>query len=91
MKEVTGGVAAAKGFLAAGAEARIKYQNRMDMAMIYSEKPCVTAGAFTTNVVKAAPVKWDRELVKTSPYCQAVVVNSGHCQCLYRSGRICVL
>lgn len=47
------------------------------MALIYSQKPCVAAGTFTTNVVKAAPVKWDQEIVKNSPYAQAVVINSG--------------
>ena len=77
MKRITGGVTAAKGFMASSAQAAIKYQNRKDMAMIYSEKPCVMAGTFTTNLVKAAPVKWDQELVKHAPYCQAVVVNSG--------------
>ena len=62
MKQITGGITAAKGFQAAGIEAGIKYQNRKDMAIIYSEKPCVAAGTFTSNVVKAAPVKWDRKL-----------------------------
>ena len=57
MKQITGGITAAKGFQAAGIEAGIKYQNRKDMAIIYSEKPCVAAGTFTSNVVKAAPVK----------------------------------
>ena len=47
------------------------------MALIYSQVPCAAAGTFTTNVVKAAPVKWDQELVKNSPFVQAVVVNSG--------------
>ena len=47
------------------------------MALIYSETPCVAAGTFTTNVVKAAPVKWDQEIVKNSPKIHAVVVNSG--------------
>lgn len=56
MKSRTGGVTAAKGFEAAGAEAGIKYKNRKDMALIYSKKPCVLAGTFTSNVVKAAPV-----------------------------------
>ncbi len=72
-----GGVTAAKGFKAAGAEAAIKYQNRKDMAMIYSEVPCKVAGTFTTNVVKAAPVMWDKEVVENAAFVQAVVVNSG--------------
>ncbi len=77
MKQIEGGVTAAKGFEAAGVEAAIKYQNRKDMAMIYSTAPCEVAGTFTTNVVKAAPVLWDRNLVDTAPFVQAVVVNSG--------------
>ncbi|MDE7030487.1 MAG: bifunctional glutamate N-acetyltransferase/amino-acid acetyltransferase ArgJ [Lachnospiraceae bacterium] len=77
MKQIQGGVTAAKGFEAAGAAASIKYKDRMDMALIYSTVPCRAAGTFTTNVVKAAPVLWDREVVEHSPYAQAVVVNAG--------------
>ena len=77
MKVLSGGVTAAKGFEAASVKAQIKYQNRKDMALVYSQVPCVVAGTFTTNVVKAAPVKWDQEVVKNSPFAQAVVVNSG--------------
>ena len=77
MKIIEGGVTAAAGFEAAGVEASIKYQNREDMALIYSQEPCRTAGVFTGNVVKAAPVLWDREIVAHSPYAQAVVVNAG--------------
>lgn len=75
--EIKGGVTAAKGFEAAAAAAAIKYQGRTDMALVYSEKPCHAAGTFTTNLVKAAPVKWDQKIVKESPYAQAVIVNSG--------------
>ena len=77
MKEIEGGVTAAKGFQAAAAAAGIKYQGRTDMAMIYSQTQCVAAGTFTTNVVKAAPVKWDQEIVYRHPHAQAVVCNSG--------------
>ena len=77
MEMTAGGVTAAKGFEAAGVEAGIKYQNRKDMAMIYSKEPCTAAGVFTSNVVKAAPVLWDKNIVVNSPYTQAVVVNSG--------------
>lgn len=77
MKQIDGGVTAAKGFQAAGVEAGVKYQNRKDMAIIYSEKPCVVAGTFTTNVVKAAPVLWDKDIVENSPFGQAVIINSG--------------
>lgn len=77
MRKIEGGVTAAKGFEAASAAAGIKYQNREDMALIYSKKPCKVAGTFTTNVVKAAPVKWDRNVVESGMKSQAVIVNSG--------------
>lgn len=77
MKQIPGGVTAAKGFEAAGVEAGIKYKNRMDMALVYSQTPCKAAGTFTTNVVKAAPVKWDYKIVHESEYAQAVIINAG--------------
>ena len=77
MKIITGGVTAAKGFRAASAAAGIKYQGRTDMAMVYSEKPCVAAGTFTTNIVKAAPVKWDQDIVYNHPSAQVIICNSG--------------
>ncbi len=77
MKVITGGVTAAKGFEAAGAEAGIKYKNRKDMAIVYSRRPCVLAGTFTSNVVKAAPVLWDKKVVEESPFGQAVIINAG--------------
>lgn len=77
MKQIKGGVTAAKGYEAASTATGIKYQGRTDMALIYSQVPCVSAGTFTTNVVKAAPVKWDRQIVDSGAGVQAVVVNSG--------------
>ena len=77
MKQIPGGVTAAKGFEAAGVEAGIKYKNRMDMALVYSQTPCKAAGTFTTNEVKAAPVKWDYQVVHESEYAQAVIINAG--------------
>ena len=77
MKIIVGGVTAAKGFQAASTAAGIKYQNRTDMAMVYSEKPCKAAGTFTTNIVKAAPVKWDQDIVYHQPEAQVIVCNSG--------------
>jgi glutamate N-acetyltransferase/amino-acid N-acetyltransferase len=77
MKIVSGGVTAAKGFVSAAAAAGIKYQNRDDMALIFSETPCVAAGVFTKNVAKAAPVKYDRELIDRGYPIHAIVVNSG--------------
>ena len=77
MKKTEGGVTAAKGFLAAGLAVGIKKGNTKDMAMVYSEIPCVAAGTFTTNVVKAAPVKWDQHIVYDQSVAQAIVCNSG--------------
>ena len=77
IKIITGGVTAAKGFQAASAAAGIKYRDRQDMAMIYSQEPCKSAGTFTTNIVKAAPVKWDKNQVTSGAPAQAVVINAG--------------
>lgn len=77
MKIINGGVTAAKGYQAASVAAGIKYQDRKDMALIYSEVPCTVAGTFTRNIVKAAPVRWDKEVVKNSKGVQAIIVNSG--------------
>ncbi len=74
---IPGGVTAAKGFRAACCAAGIKYRDRTDMAMLSSDAPCAVAGTFTTNVVKAAPVVWDRRIVKEVGTAQAVVVNAG--------------
>ena len=77
MEKIKGGVTAAKGFEASSTAAGIKYKDRTDMALIYSQVPCEAAGTFTTNVVKAAPVKWDRQVVDSGKKAQAVIVNSG--------------
>lgn len=74
---IDGGVTAPIGFSAAGVAAGIKYTNRSDMAMIFSKEPCTVAGTFTSNLVKAAPVVWDMQVVDKSDFAQAVVVNSG--------------
>ncbi len=77
MNKIEGGVTAAKGFFAAAAAAGIKYQDRADMAMIVSEVPAVSAGTFTSNVVQAAPVKWDKQIVAKETHAGAVVINAG--------------
>ena len=77
MQIIEGGVTSPAGFKAASAAAGIKYQGRTDMAMVYSEVPCDCAGTFTSNIVKAACVMWDKEIVESGRKMQAVVVNSG--------------
>lgn len=76
MKILEGGVTAPLGFKAIGIAAGIK-KGKKDMALLYSKEPCQAAGTFTTNVVKAAPVKWDQKVVYEEKCAQAVVVNSG--------------
>ncbi len=76
IKEIQGGVTAPIGFSAIGIAAGIK-KGKKDMAMVVSETPCQVAGTFTTNVVKAAPVKWDQAVVYGGGTAQAVVANSG--------------
>ena len=77
MKEITGGITAAKGYKATSCEANIKYKNRTDMAMVFCETPAECAGVFTSNVVKAACVQWDMKLAKSGEPMHAVVINSG--------------
>ena len=91
MKIIEGGVTAAKGFEAAATAAGIKYQGRTDMAIIYSEKPCKVAGTFTTNVVKAAPVKWDRQIVESRTEITGSYFKLRNCKRVYRRGRYEIL
>lgn len=71
------GITAPIGFEAAAYAAGIKYQGRTDMALVYSKVPCKKAGTFTSNVVKAAPVLWDKAVVEQSADAQAIIINSG--------------
>ena len=77
MIQIEGGVCAAKGFTAAGVAAGIKKENKKDMALVYSQVPAVSAGVFTTNLVKAFCVQRNRELVKAGHPIQVFVANSG--------------
>lgn len=77
MKIIKGGICAPKGFFASATEANIKYKNRTDMAMIFSKVPAISAGTYTTNLVKAAPVLWDRKITDSETYVNAIVINSG--------------
>lgn len=66
-----------KGFLFSTTEAAIKYPHRKDLALIYSEVEANVAGTFTTNQVKASPVRLDIRKIK-SGIGQAIVINSGN-------------
>ncbi len=65
-----------KGFSSAAVSAGIRYTGRLDLGLIYSTTPAVTAGVFTTNQVKAAPLLIDMERLKQGR-AQAILVNSG--------------
>ena len=77
MELIKGVVTSAKGYKAACTAAGIKYKGRTDMAMVVSDVPATCAGTFTSNVVKAACVKWDMDIVNSGRKMSAVVVNSG--------------
>lgn len=89
---IKGGVTVPKGFYAAATNAQIKYRDRTDMALIYSETPCRIAGTFTRNVVKAAPVHWDMDRVQSRRPARCIVVNAGIANaCTGKEGMSCCL
>lgn len=78
MLKVEGGVTAAEGFEAAAVHAEIKKGSKKDdMALVYSREEAVCAGVFTTNIVKAAPVIWDMQLVESKKGVHGMIFNSG--------------
>jgi len=77
LKVIPGGVAAPQGFLAAGVSAGIKYKEKKDIALIFSEVVASAAGLFTTNRVKAAPLLVTIPRVKNGA-AQAILANSGN-------------
>jgi glutamate N-acetyltransferase / amino-acid N-acetyltransferase len=81
------GVAAARGFAAAGVACGVKPGGEPDLALVVGERGTVAAGAFTTNVVVAAPVVWSRARLAASPDARVVVLNSGNANaCTGRAG-----
>jgi len=66
-----------EGFSFSAVEAGVRYKDRLDIGLIYSDKPVVTVGTFTKNLVKAAPVLIDIERLKNGS-AQAILVNSGN-------------
>ncbi len=68
------------GFQAAGVEANIKKKGIRDLGLIFSEVPAKVGGVFTRNLVQAAPVVLDRELIQ-SGQARAIIVNSGNANC----------
>ncbi|MCC8129668.1 MAG: bifunctional glutamate N-acetyltransferase/amino-acid acetyltransferase ArgJ [Clostridiales bacterium] len=84
MKEISGGIVAAKGFRAAGIRVGVKAsalpmdgEGKKDLMLLVSDRPCTIAGMFTTNRVKAAPVLLTKATIADG-VCQAVIANSGN-------------
>ena len=78
MKEIMGGVCAAKGFKASGEHCGIrKNKTKRDVALIVSEKRAAAAGVYTTNLLKGAPLLVTKNNISDG-YAQAVICNSGN-------------
>lgn len=78
MKQIPGGVCAAKGFTASGVHCGIrKNKTKKDLALILSEKKAAAACVYTTNLVKGAPITVTKNNVADG-YAQAVICNSGN-------------
>ncbi|MBT3363909.1 MAG: bifunctional glutamate N-acetyltransferase/amino-acid acetyltransferase ArgJ [Chloroflexi bacterium] len=76
-KIVTNGtVTTPKGFTAGALACGIKDEGQLDLGILYSQVPCVAAGVFTTNKIKAAPVVLSEKSLGNGK-AQAVVVNAG--------------
>lgn len=80
MKVIKGSVTSPKGFLAHGLSAGIKRSGKPDLGLIVCEVPAVTAGVFTKNSIKAAPLLVTMKHIKTGVG-RAVLVNSGNANC----------
>ena len=77
MTDAVSAVNGVPGFKVAGVSAGLKGDGKLDFALIVSDTPCVAAGVFTTNHVKAAPVILDSErLQKTQTGYRAVAINT---------------
>jgi len=72
----SGSVTSASGFLAGAVRAGIKSKDKLDLAILYSEVSCTSAGIFTTNQIKSAPVILSQRRI-AQERAQAIVVNSG--------------
>ena len=78
MKLISGGVCAAKGFMASGIHCGIrKNRTKRDLALIFSKTPCAGAAVYTTNLVKGAPLFVTKKHLESGA-CKAIVCNSGN-------------
>ncbi len=78
MEFVSGGICAAKGFLASGVHCGIrKNRSKKDLALVFSQKRASCAAVYTTNLVKGAPLGVTKQNIADG-YAQAVICNSGN-------------
>lgn len=77
MKKIEMGVLAPKGYKSGSVASGIK-KSKLDMTLIVSDSSSTVAGAFTTNIVKAAPVLYDEVIVKQKKRVKAILINSGN-------------
>ena len=72
-----GSVTSARGFTAAAAHAGLKADGALDVALLVSATSCATAGVFTKNELRAAPVVYDADLLAERPgRIRAVAMNA---------------
>ena len=78
MKQISGGVCAAKGFRASGIHCGIRHnRTKRDLALIVSDVPAAAAAVYTTNLVKGAPLTVTKKHLANG-IAQAVICNSGN-------------
>lgn len=78
IKILKSGLNAVPSFQYSGIQAQIKYKKRTDMSLIFSPYPCVGAGVFTTNKVRAACVEYDEATLKLKQPIHAIIANAGN-------------
>ncbi|MBR2495356.1 bifunctional ornithine acetyltransferase/N-acetylglutamate synthase [Helicobacter sp.] len=78
IKILKSGLNAVPSFQYSGVQAQIKYKKRTDMSLIFSPYPCVGAGVFTTNKVRAACVEYDETVLKSKQPIHAIIANAGN-------------
>ena len=76
-QKIEGGIAAPKGFRAAGIAAGLKSSGMPDLALILSETEAIAAGVFTTTQVRAACVDYCRKHLQAKASARAILCNAG--------------
>ena len=77
MEYINGGVCAPKGFVASGISCGIRKPGKKDLALIVSQKPAASAGVYTQNLVKGAPIIVTQKNLENG-YARAIIANSGN-------------